>query len=179
MYPELNTPRFLLKQILPEDQEFIFKGLSHPQVIPFYGVHFKTFDETKVQMDFYDRLWKERTGMWWKIIDRRSTATTGACGINAYESKHEKAEMGYWLLPEYWGTGIMQEVLPVMINYVFSHWRLHRLEAVIEEGNVISCKLAERLGFVLEGKMRDSEVKNGQRISMLMYSLLATDKKAK
>ena len=179
MFPEISTQRFVLKQILPEDQEFIFKGLSHPEVVPYYGVQYKTFESTKVQMDFYDRLWRERTGTWWKIMEKGNNTPVGACGINNYQFRHEKAEMGYWLIPEHWGRGIMKEVLPVMINHVFTHWKLHRLEAVIEEGNDSSMKLAERLGFQLEGVMRESEIKNGKRINLLMYSLLNTDKRNK
>jgi [ribosomal protein S5]-alanine N-acetyltransferase len=175
MFPELNTSRFLLKQILPEDQAFIFKGLSNPQVIPFYGVQYKTLEGTKAQMEFYDRLWREKTGIWWKIIHRQTNESIGACGINSYQSDHEKAELGYWLMPEYWGKGVMKEVLPVMIQYVFRQWKLHRLEAVIEEGNESSVKLAERLGFKREGLMRESEIKNGKRINLMLYSLLTSD----
>ena len=177
MFPEISTQRFILKQILPDDQEFIFKGLSHPDVVPYYGVQYKTLESTKGQMEFYDRLWREKTGTWWKIIEKENSQPVGACGINNYQSKHERAEMGYWLLPENWGRGIMKEVLPPMISHVFTHWKLYRLEAVIEEGNESSVKLAERLGFQLEGVMRESEIKNGKRINLLMYSLLNTDKK--
>lgn len=179
MFPELHTKRFLLKRILPEDQIFIFKGLSHPEVIPFYGVKYKTFEETKDQMNFYDSLWREKTGIWWKIVDRDTAESLGACGMNYYQSAHEKAEIGYWLLPQYWKKGIMPEVIPVMTGHLFSHWRLHRLEAVIEEGNDSSIGLAEKLGFQFEGMMRDAEIKNGKRICLLMYSLLATDSKTK
>jgi ribosomal-protein-alanine N-acetyltransferase len=35
MFPELTTERFLLQQVVPEDQQFIFEGLSHPDIIPF------------------------------------------------------------------------------------------------------------------------------------------------
>ncbi|MGZ8511769.1 MAG: GNAT family N-acetyltransferase, partial [Chitinophagaceae bacterium] len=66
---------------------------------------------------------------------------------------------------------------PVMVGHLFNHWKLHRLEAVIEEGNDTSIRLAEKLGFRFEGKMREPEIKNGKRINLLMYSLLATDNK--
>jgi ribosomal-protein-alanine N-acetyltransferase len=62
-----------------------------------------------------------------------------------------------------------------MTAYLFSNWKLHRLEAIIEEGNETSYRLAEKLGFTFEGKLRESEIKNGKRISLYMYSLLATD----
>ena len=179
MFPELHTQRFLLKRIMSEDQAFIFEALSHPEVIPYYGVQYKTFDDTKVQMDYYDGLWREKTGIWWKIINRVTAEPVGACGMNYYNAIHEKAEIGYWLMPKYWKKGIMPEVLPVMISHLFKHWKLHRLEAVIEEGNDTSTRLAEKLGFQFEGKMRESEIKNGRRINLLMYSLLGSDNKTK
>jgi [ribosomal protein S5]-alanine N-acetyltransferase len=69
----------------------------------------------------------------------------------------------------------MPEVVPVMIAHLFSTWQLHRLEAVIEDGNQASCRLSEKLGFKYEGTFRESEIKHGKRISLLMYSLLASD----
>jgi len=177
MFPELHTDRFFLKQIVASDQAFIFKGLSHPEVIPYYGVQYRTLEETKRQMDFYDDLWREKKGIWWKITDRTTGVSVGACGINSYQAAHEKAEIGFWLLPEFWRKKIMSEVLPVVIAHVFRHWRLHRLEAVIEQGNETSWRLAEKLGFKYEGKLRESEIKNGKRINLLMYSLLATERK--
>jgi len=175
MFPELHTARFLLQQIVAADQPFIFKGLSDPNVIPYYGVQYSSFESTQAQMDFFNKLWEQRTGCWWKIVDRQTGKPVGACGMNAYQPQHEKAEIGYWLLPDHWKKGIMQEVLPVMIRYVFRNWKLHRLEAVIEEGNEASCRLTAKLGFTCEGKLRDAEIKKGKRITLLMYSLLATD----
>ncbi len=175
MFPELHTTRFLLRQIKPTDQEFIYRGLSDPRVIPFYGVQYKSLEATSAQMEFYEKLWRERTGCWWKVLEKDSLVPVGACGINGYQPDHEKAELGYWLLPEYWQKGIMMEVLPVVIRYVFQNWKLHRLEAVIEEGNEPSRRLSEKLGFTFEGMLRESELKHGKRISLLMYSILSSD----
>lgn len=177
MFPELKTERFLLKEILPADQAFIFEGLSHPDVIPYYGVSYKSYEDTASQIEFYKTIWKEKTGCWWKIVDRASGQPIGACGMNYYSPVHEKAEVGYWLLPAWWKKGIMPEVIPVMIAHLFTYWKLHRLEAVIEDGNEASCKLSEKLGFRFEGRLRDAEIKDGKRITLVMYSLLKTDKK--
>lgn len=177
MFPELHTDRFLLRQIVAADLPFIFRGLSHPDVTPFYGIAYRNIEDAKEQMDFYDHLWREKKGIWWKITDRVTGEPLGACGINDYQAQHEKAEIGYWLLPEHWRKKIMSEVLPVMLAYVFRHWRLHRLEAVIEDGNETSWRLAEKLGFRYEGKLREAEIKNGKRINLLLYSLLGTDRR--
>ncbi len=176
LFPELITDRFILKQILPADQAFIFKGLSDPKVIPFYGVRYDSFEATKNQMEFYDELWRNKTGCWWKIVSKTTDKPVGACGMNAYQPEHEKAEIGYWLLPDHWKLGIMPEVIPVMIAHLFSHWKLHRLEAVIEAGNEASCRLSEKLGFTYEGTLREAEIKDGKHISLMIYSLLAAER---
>lgn len=164
----------MLQQIVADDQAFIFEGLSNPDVIPFYGVWYESFEDTKTQMDWYDNLWKEQTGCWWKIIDKETNKQIGACGMNGYTEQHEKAELGYWLLPAYWRKGIMQEVMPVMIVHLFAAWKIHRLEALVEEGNDASGKLLGKLGFMYEGTLRECEIKKGRRISLRMYSLLKT-----
>ena len=174
-FAEIETTRFILKEIQDEDRPFIFEGLSNPLVIPYCGVQYDSLEGTGAQMDFYRKIWEEKTGCWWKIEDRIQKIPVGACGINYYSPVHEKAEIGYWLLPAFWKKGIMKEVIPPLINYVFSHWKLHRLEAIIEVGNEASCKLSESLGFRLDGLMREAEIKNGRRVSLLVYSLLKTD----
>jgi ribosomal-protein-alanine N-acetyltransferase len=177
MFPELVTKRFLLQEILPEDQPFIFEGLSHPQVIPYYGVQYKTLEETSAQMQFYSQLQKEGTGLWWKIVDAWTFEKVGAAGFNNYNAQHRKCETGYWLLPQHWGKGIVSEVLPAIIEYLFETKNLHRIEALVEVGNESSCKVLRKAGFELEGTLRECEWKDGRFISLLLYSLLPTGRR--
>ena len=177
MVPELATELFLLQPIQPEDQPFIFEGLSHPDVIPFYGVQYKTLEETRAQMQYYSQLLKEGVGMWWKIVDREDGVKKGAIGFNNYSAQHNKCEVGYWLLPRYWGQGIITEVFQKVIQFLFEEKGMHRIEALIEEGNEMSRRVALKAGFTLEGTLRDYEKKSDRYISLHMYSLLASDLK--
>ena len=99
----------------------------------------------------------------------------GAVGFNNYNKQHNRTELGYWLLPEYWGQGIITEVLPIVIDFIFHQKKIHRIEALVETGNVASEKVLKRLGFTYEGCMRDCEIKNGAYISLSIFSLLSTD----
>ena len=174
MFPELTTERFQLKQILPQDQAFIFEGLSHPQVIPFYGVHYQSFEATEAQMKFYEDIYRTGTGCWWKIVDKQSGERVGAIGFNHYNAQHNRAETGYWLLPQHWKKGIIAEVFPVVIGYLQKEKKVHRIEAHVEEGNWDSEKVLQRLGFIHEGTLRDCELKEGKYVSLKIYSLLST-----
>jgi ribosomal-protein-alanine N-acetyltransferase len=175
MKPELTTERFKLQQIEPEDQQFIYEGLSNPDVIPFYGVRYDSFEETKAQMDFYANLCATGTGCWWKIVEKATGNKLGAVGYNNFNAQHNKAEIGYWLLPIYWKQGAIAEILPTVIAHLVNEKNIHRIEAHVEEGNSDSYRVLERCGFIYEGTMRDCEIKDGNYISLRMYSLLSTD----
>ena len=175
MFPERQTTRLLLQQILPEDQSFIFEGLSHPQVIPYYGVQYRTLEETREQMVYYHQLWLSGRGMWWKLVDKNTGQKVGAAGFNDYNTQHQKCEVGYWLLPQYWGTGLATEALRSVVEFLFKEKKAHRIEALIEQANAGSCRVMERIGFIREGLLRDYEQKNSRYISLYIYSLLASD----
>ena len=171
-FPHLETPRLTLRQILPTDINKVYEGLSHKDVIKYYEVSFQTLEATKEQMDWYESLWKERTGIWWGICLKGQRDLIGACGFYDYEEKHQKAELGYWLFPEFWGKGFASEALPPILEFGFDLMQLHRIEALVEKGNHASSQLLEKHGFNYEGTMQDCEFKNGRFISVHMYALL-------
>ena len=67
MSTEIKTKRLLLRPFHDGDLENVFKGLSHPDIIPYYGVRYDSLDATKAQMEFFSDLEKNGTGMWWAI----------------------------------------------------------------------------------------------------------------
>lgn len=175
MVDTLTTDRFLLQEIHADDQAFIFEGLSDPLVITYYGISYKTLEATKEQMDFYKDMQLNDTGTWWKIVEKGTGNRVGAIGYNNFNKQHARAEIGYWLLPAFWGQGIVGDVLPAMIQHMFQARKIHRIEALVETGNAASNKVLERVGFTYEGLMRDCEIKNGKYISLSVYSLLSSD----
>jgi ribosomal-protein-alanine N-acetyltransferase len=175
MFPELETHRFFLQQILPEDQQFLFEGLSDPLAMPFNGVYYKTFEDTKAQLEWYEKNFSAGTGVHWKIVDKTTFEKTGVISFYYYKPEHKKAEVGFWLLPKFWNKGITTEVLKEVIEYCRTEKNIHRLEAFVETENIASSRVLEKNGFILEGKMRDCEIKFGKYISLLMYGLLLNE----
>ena len=172
MFPQLVTERLLLQQVLPDDQPFIFEGLSHPKVIPYYGVTYDSLEATKAQMDWYAKLLEEGTGAAWKMVNKQNAQAMGVISLYYYQPQHRKAEVGFWLLPQFWHKGYALEALETVINYWKTEKSLHRLEGFVEEGNKASSRLLEKAGFQYEGMMKDCEIKNGRYISLLIYGLI-------
>jgi len=170
VFPTLKTDRLLLRQFTDEDLQNVFTGLSHPEIIKYYGVSYSTLDATREQMKFFSDLEKNETGIWWAVCSLDNQIFYGAGGLNGLNKIHKKAEIGFWLLTEFWAQGIMTETMPIICKYGFEHLGLHRIEGFVESENKLCKKAMSKLGFQLEGTMIDCEIKNGQFISLDIYA---------
>lgn len=169
-FPILKTERLLLRQFVDNDLENVFKGLSHPDIIKYYGVSYQTFEATKEQMSFFADLEKNETGIWWAVCSLDNQTFYGAGGLNSLNKEHKKAEIGFWLISNFWGGGIMKEAMPLICNYGFENLGLHRIEGFVESENK-NCKNAmAKLDFQYEGTMKECEIKNGKFISLDIYA---------
>ncbi len=164
-----SASRIELRSITTSDQEHVFLGLSNPEVIKYYGVSFETLEATEEQMIWFQNLEKNRTGIWWSIFNSETEQFLGAGGFNALNKDLKKAEIGFWLLPEFWNKGYMQEAMPLICDYGFIELGLNRIEGIVDSQN-LNCKRAiEKLGFTLEITSRDSELKKGKLVSLDTY----------
>src|SRR5690606_13062164 len=131
---------------------------------------YDTLEGTKEQMRFFSDLEKNGTGIWWAVCSSDNNTFYGAAGLNNLIKQHRKAEMGFWLLPEFWGKGIIKEAASLICTYGFEHLNLHRIEAFVEAEN-LNCKGAmAKLNFAHVGTMKDGEIKNGKFISLEIYA---------
>lgn len=169
---ELRSERLVLRTISATDHGRVFSGLSHPDVIRYYGVSYRTYEATQEQMDWYATLTHESTGHWWAIRSKASDDFLGAIGLNNIVQAHRGCEVGFWLLPEHWGKGYVPEALPLVVYHAFRTLALHRIVAEVETENLASANVLKRAGFVREGTLRECEVKNGRYLSLDVYALL-------
>ncbi|WP_245795588.1 GNAT family N-acetyltransferase [Arenibacter nanhaiticus] len=169
------TKNYRLKEIELSDLKYIHKGLSNPDITKYYDVHFCTLKETEEQMEWYNNLKKEGTGIWWGIYDNQNHHFCGAGGFNNLDKQHKKAEIGLWLLKEYWGKEILKEIMPKLFNYGFTQLNLNRIEGFVVSENS-KCKSAlKKINFKYEGTMREYEIKNGKKINVDIYSILKSE----
>ncbi len=162
--------RIELRSITAADQENIFRGLSHPEVIKYYGISFKTFEATEEQMIWFQDLEKNETGKWWAIFNSETNEFLGAGGFSSLSKRLKKAEIGFWLMPEFWGKGYMQETMPLICEYGFKKLGLERIVGLVESENLKCKKALEKLRWSFEGTNKDGELKNGNFISIDTYS---------
>ena len=80
------------------------------------------------------------------------------------------AEFGYWLGREFWGRGIMTEVVRAFSDWALEAFELQRLAAYVFSSNPASARILEKCGFVLEGRLRRNVFKAGEHLDSLVYA---------
>lgn len=175
-FPILTSERTYLRQFNNEDLENVYRGLSHPDIIKYYGISFNNLEATKEQMVWFKELEENEKGIWWAICSKEDDRFLGAGGLNDRSKEHQKAEVGFWLLPEAWGLGYMSETMPLILNYGFETLGLNRIEGFVESENKNCKKAVAKLNFILEGTMKDCEVKDGAFISLDIYAKFRNQK---
>ncbi len=85
------------------------------------------------------------------------------------------AEIGYWLAEGFVGKGIITRATKTMTDYAFAHLDVNRVYLGITPQNPRSYAIPERLGFTLEGTIRQNEQLNGEWIDHRIYTMLKQD----
>jgi ribosomal-protein-alanine N-acetyltransferase len=82
------------------------------------------------------------------------------------------AEIGYWLGEIHWGRGICTDALRAVTQYAIEQHGLTRVFALPFAHNAASCRVLEKAGFVVEGLLRRSAIKDGRTVDQKLYAFI-------
>src|SRR6266496_2040512 len=82
----------------------------------------------------------------------------GSSGLHRIDWRVPKFEIGFWGRSSYQGKGLITEGVAAIVNLAFENLDAHRVESLPDDANDRSCRLCERLGFALEGTLRNERV---------------------
>ena len=87
------------------------------------------------------------------------------------------AEVGYWVGHEFWGRGVATAALVLLTGHAFrANPELRRLYAVPYASNPASARVLEKAGYLREGTLRQSAIKDGRVLDQWMYSTLRSER---
>ncbi|RVX42072.1 RimJ/RimL family protein N-acetyltransferase [Nonomuraea polychroma] len=109
------------------------------------------------------------TGYWWvsgqrielAVRDAASGAFAGHVQLTQVAPALGQAMIGYSLVPEFRGKGVMTRAVNLLVEWAFANTALHRIVAGTEAGNTASQRVLERAGFRREGVHRELFPKAG------------------
>ncbi|MCJ7489396.1 MAG: GNAT family N-acetyltransferase [Thermoplasmata archaeon] len=157
-------------ELAEKNDLFIIKQWAND--VEFVG-EFEPFDQVSL-----DDLEKQHDGKGegqWYFVEKKDGAKIGY--IAHFKSK-DCVGIGYMLVKEERGNGCGSEAVQMMVDYLFLHKNIVRVQAETHPDNKASQRVLEKAGFTLEGRIRKSYFCRGIFRDTAMYSILREEWRA-
>lgn len=173
-FPQLETERLILRKMTLDDTEALFKFWADDEVTKYMNVEsFHSPKQAEAMILLLNELFTKNQAIRWGIFSKADNCIIGTCGYNNWIQDYaSRGEIGYDLDRSYWGQGIMREALRAMINYGFEAMELNRIEALVVLDADRSMNVLQKLGFQMEGILREYGYWKGQFWDECCFSLL-------
>lgn len=177
--PELAAERIRLRGFRTDDLDDFYAVHADPRVMRYWS-----FPAWTERSQAHARFASAMSGrdpdklLCWVIAERADDRLIGGVTLFAIDRAQGRAEIGYALHADHWGCGLAREALRLALAHAFDTLGLRRIEADIDPRNTASCALAERMGFVREGVLRERWQVAGELQDSAIYGLLARDWRA-
>ena len=172
-FPILETERLQLRRLVNEDFNEISALRSNKEIMKYIPRPLaKTKEEALEHIATINSRIESNEGINWAITLKNESKLIGIIGHYRLKPEHYRAEIGYMLLPEYHGKGIITEAIKEVVNYGFETMKLHSIEALIDPRNFASEKVLQKNGFIKEAHFIENEYYEGQFLDTVVYSIL-------
>jgi RimJ/RimL family protein N-acetyltransferase len=96
----------------------------------------------------------------------------GGVGLHRLDWAVRRFELGYWCRTSRQGEGFVAEAARALVALAFEQLKARRVEVRMADANARSWRVAERLGFALEGVLRSNVLDpRGEALDMRVYAL--------
>lgn len=144
------TERLLIRPLEMNDIDIWAHYLADPRTTEFYP------DLMKLDIDNWADKWIEKARKRYAegsfglmaLIEKSTGDFIGQCGLlMQHIDGQDEIEIGYHLLPEYWGKGFATEAAQKFKQLAFNQYGFPHLISIIMTKNIASQKVAERNGM--------------------------------
>ncbi len=171
--PTLTSPRLRLRWIAQADADALFRIFSDPRAMRYWSSPpWSTPSDAAKYITGIHQSFAEQTLFQWGIARLEDDGIVGTCTLAAVDACNRRAEIGFILRSDCWGTGYMTEAATSLLTFAFETLELHRIEADVDPRNTPSIKLLERLGFQREGYLRERWLVNDEVNDTVFLGLL-------
>src|SRR5439155_16822025 len=146
---ELTGTRILLREFAENDVGALLAIHSDPRVLRYDAPEVGTPEHARMLVEMFIRWANEnpRQNFQFAIVDLKTNALLGSCGIRSKDCPPGQAEFGIGIDADCWGRGIAQEAARTILRFVFSELDLHEVHGVAVSGNEAVTKFVQRIGF--------------------------------
>ena len=178
--PTLETARLRLRPPTDADRDDLVALMTDAHVLRFWDAppwpdagRFDRFLSGSRQMA------EEGTGVRLIVERRTDHSFLGWCTVDRWDAGYRSASLGYCLAEAAWGQGYATEAASALLAWAYATLDLNRVQAEADTRNAASGRVLEKLGFRLEGTLREDCVVDGVVSDSWVYGLLRREWEAR
>ncbi|WP_333695956.1 GNAT family N-acetyltransferase [Flavobacterium sp.] len=172
-FPNLESDRLLLRAVTVDDVNEVMELRGNPETMKFIPRPLVTSQEMAWEhIAMITEKIENNTGINWAITLKENPKLVGIIGHYRIQPENYRSEIGYMLLPEYHGKGIVSEAINRVLDYGFNVLNFHSVEAVVDPENQASIRVLEKNGFVKEAHFLENEFWDGKFWDSVVFSIL-------
>ena len=144
----LETERCVVRELTLDDMDELFKLYEDGEIDKYTDPLYPYEEEKEFQRAYIENMYRYFGYGLWLVFSKETGELIGRAGLEHREYHEEiELELGYIIGTKYQGQGFATEVCEAILEYAKENTGFERINALIEEGNIASEKLAKKLGF--------------------------------
>lgn len=146
----LKTKRLILKRLCIDDTDLVFSLRSSAEVVRYTGI--EQYASISDAINYIQRINDDIDDMnclMWSISLLSSNEPIGTICFWNFSPDKKTAEIGYDLLPIYWGNGYIHEAIREALRFIFYIYGFETVFAEPRSENINSKRVLEKSGFRL------------------------------
>lgn len=178
---EIRTERLLLRPFRNGDGPALLEALdeSRAELNPwfFFRRTIATRDDAEDLCRQKHAEWMLRSVLAYAIFDERENGRyLGSVDLVKINWERRTFEIAYYLRSSATGNGYMSEAVRALTAIALNDLSANRIELWCDVENVRSMRVAERCGFILEGRLRNRGISlDGAPRDMFVYAIIPGD----
>ncbi len=132
-------------------------------------------EETEINLRKAHINFLKRESFRYLIFRKETNDFIGTVSLQGIDWSIPKCEIGYWINTKFGGNGYMTEAVKALTDFGLNQLKFKRIEIRCESTNLKSRAIPEKLGFELEGVLRNDDLSaDGSRLTdTCFYSIIS------
>lgn len=143
----LETKRCIVRELELSDMDALFSMYAEPGMTDYMEGLYEYEEELEYQKAYIENMYRFYGYGMWLVFEKKTGILIGRAGVEHREELNGEMELGYAIRTSFQHQSYAYEVCQAIVQYAREELQAHLLHCLIEKGNVISEKLAVKLGF--------------------------------
>jgi RimJ/RimL family protein N-acetyltransferase len=174
---EFTTDRLLIRMPIPGDGKFMYEAINASieelkPWLPFAQME-QTEEDVEVNIREAHLKFLKREDLRLLVFHKDTGELVASSGLHRIDWDIPKFEIGYWIDSRHSGKGYMTEAVQGITDFAVNELKARRVEIRCDTRNSKSAAIPERLGFTLEGILRNDSLEIGSTTRLRDTSIYA------